>query len=131
MNNYINNLPQSIKKQKYTSTLINNFAHDSSIKINNNFNASFSKRNHFFKIEKKKSISIIDIKKKLGFKSFIKYAFQKNNYKQALFFIFKFREKMLSEEHLYNNHLQQIFIINKLENKKFSEYDLTEIFKKL
>lgn len=41
---------------------------------------------------------------------------------------------MLSEKHLYNNHLQQILILNKLEkteNKKISEYELSEIYKKL
>ena len=67
----------------------------------------------------------------MGFKSFIKYAFKKNKQNEPLFLIYKFREKMLSEEHLYNNHLQQIFILNKLENKKNYEYDLKELYKKL
>ena len=131
--NYINNLPQTNTKQKIINPLINNFAHDSSlIKINHNINASFSKKNQFLKNEKNiRSISLLQVKKKLGFKSFIKYAFKKNKQNEPLFLIYKFREKMLSEEHLYNNHLQQIFILNKLENKKNYEYDLKELYKKL
>ena len=136
MNNYLSNLPQSITRQKYMSPSINNFAHDSSLnRINNNINASFSKRNQFPKIDNKiKSISLSEVKKELGFKYFLKYIFQKNKQNEPLFLIIKFREKLLSEEHLYHNHLQQIVILNKLdktENKKNSEYDLIDIYKKL
>ena len=134
-NNYINSLPRSITNQKYMSPTNHNIAQDSSFnRSNNNINASFSKINHFPKIKKKKSVSLLEVKKGLGFKSFIKYSFKKNKQNEPLFLIFKFREKLLSEEHLYNNHLQQILILNKLEkteNKKKSEYELSEIYKKL
>ena len=132
-NNYINNLPQSVTKQNYMSPTNHNIANDSSFNRSNK-NISFSKTNHFPKIKKKKSVSLLEVKKGLGFKSFIKYTFQKNKQNEPLFLIIKFREKMLSEEHLYNNHLQQILILNKLEkteNKKISEYELSEIYKKL
>ena len=133
-NNYINNIPQ-ITNQKYLSPTNHYIAHDSSFnRSNNNINASFSKINHFPKFKKKKSISLLEVKKGLGFKYFIKYVFQKNKQNEPLFLIYKFREKLLSEEHLYNNHLQQILILNKLEkteNKKNSEYELSEIYKKL
>jgi hypothetical protein len=140
MNNYLNNLPQSITRQKFMSpssnNIISNIAQDSSLnKINNNINASFSKRSQYPKIDKKiKSVYLSDLKKELGFKYFIKYIFQKNKRHEPLFLIFKFREKMLSEEHLYHNHLQQILILNQLEKnekKKNSEFDLTEIYEKL
>ncbi len=134
-NNYINNLPQSVTKQNYMSPTNHNIANDSSFnRSNKNINISFSKTNHFPKIKKKKSVSLLEVKKGLGFKYFIKYVFQKNKQNEPLFLIIKFREKMLSEEHLYNNHLQQILISNKLEkteNKKISEYELSEIYKKL
>ena len=136
MNNYINNLPQSITRQKFMFPSSNNIAHDSSLnRIYNNMNASFSKRTQYPQIDKKiRSVYLSDVKNELGFKYFIKYICKGNKKHEPLYLIFKFREKLLSEEHLYHNHLQQIVISNqieKAEKKKNSEYDLTEIYEKL
>ena len=105
--------------------------------INNEEN---SKRNKkiLFNLNKKqlpeiKNLTMIDIHKKLNFKFYIKSICHNNKENEPLYLINKFREKLLSEEHLYLNHLRQILLSNQIKhkNKRKVNCDLSELYSKL
>ena len=128
-NNYLNIYDLS-SKQKILSP------ESSGIKMNNNNNISvIFPKNHFYsKGNKGKIISIVEMRKKLGFGNYLKFIFKKKKKNKFLEFINKFYKKLLSEEHLYHNHLLQFIIfqdMDKSKNKKDFHINLTEIYDKL
>jgi hypothetical protein len=101
----------------------------------NKFNISITKMNSHKTFNKRtKSVTISEIKNKLGFCYFLRYIFQKNKQKEPIFLINRFRAKLISEEHLYHSHIKQVsFIpeINDKKNRKNSHFSLNELYEKL
>ena len=137
-------IKNSILNNNYVSPSKNKINKTNSPKSNNMFldinNEENSKRNKkiLFNLNKKqlpeiKNLTMIDIHKKLNFKFYIKSICHNNKENEPLYLINKFREKLLSEEHLYLNHLRQILLSNQIKhkNKRKVNCDLSELYSKL
>ena len=134
INNYISKSPLS-NHQGSISPSVNIFNNDSSVNRINKVNISITKMNSHKTFNKRsKSVTISEIKNKLGFCYFLRYIFQKNKQKEPIFLINRFRVKLISEEHLYHSHLKQVSFSperNDKNNRKNSHFTLNQLYEKL
>ena len=140
----MNNNVQSPKKSKtYKNTPNSKLSPQSNNYLDTNLNALPSpinrKNTSNFMGKKKKSynitrlITLLDFNKGFNFHYYLRYLCLKNKKNEPLFLINSFRERLLSEEHLYINHIKQFILFKKIKNDEEKKVlcDLSELYAKL
>ena len=140
----INNYVSTPKKSKtYKNSPNSKFSPHSNNYLDTNLNgiaSPMNRQNTGAVLGKKKKIydvskliTLLDFHKNLNFHFYLNYLCLKNKKNEPLYLINNFRERLLSEEHLYLNHIKQFLLYKQMkkdEGKKV-ECELSELYSKL